>query len=236
MWYLKLISVSGYIKVYFAYIKDTPLDSYIGRFLSELRKYAKYRGYKCGSHVFRGGVLNIFQMPQREDDKVSIVWGFEKVEDFRFLDALFFTAMKFGDTCILSCSIKGDVDFQRLREWVKTYCLKWLGEDKGTFSAILDVGGQILWLTAYHEEKIFNIKGKFQLDGLKPSDVLNILSKGESLKMLTVRVPRSLKHSYTLMAKRMRIDVSRLIREALKKYLIELYSKDIEEVSKLSYE
>jgi len=230
---INLIEVTGRIKVYFNQIEGLEPQSYMEKYLEELREIEEYIDFKGGSHTFKNGSISIFQYPSKIDEEISMIWRFSKVKDLEFIDKLFKTALKFNDKCFISISIKDNIDFNRLKSWIKSYSLKWLGESGESFSAIIDFGGQILWLTAYTNRNIFNIRGKFRLDGLKPSKIIRILCEGETLKVLSVRVPSPIKHSYIQNANRLGLTASELIREALKKYLIELYKSDIEELTKI---
>lgn len=228
-----MIEVTGRVKVNFNQIEGLELQGYVEKYLEELRGIEEYIEFRGGVYLFENGSISIFQYPTRIDDRVSMIWRFMKVKSLDFIDKLFQTALKFNSECFMSISVKGELNFNRLKSWIKSYCLKWLGESEEAFSAIMDFGGQILGFTAYNERGIFNVRGKFKIDGLKPSQIIRILCEGETLKVLSVRVPSSIKYSYIQNANRLGLTVSELIREALKKYLIELYKSDIEELTKI---
>lgn len=231
-----MINISGHVKVYFKFVKELDLNKYLKAFLKEISSVEGVYRFHCGTYIFNRGLISIFQMPVRENNRVSMVLWYTNVSDINFINSLFIVSTKHNPYCYISCTVKGDINFDKLRRRVKDYSLKWLGETKKSFSAVLNLGGQIIWFIAYPQKNVFNIKGKFLSTGLKPSEIINFLYKGEKLKVFSVRVPKSISYSYTLIANKLNVTVSALIREALKRYLIELYSNDIEEVLKLKYE
>jgi len=150
-----------------------------------------------------------------------------------FLDDIFKAVTSEVNYCRFSCSVRGKINFTMLKNWVKTFGLVWLGETEESFSSILDVGGQILKLTAYPKRDLFSLTGILKKEARSPSKILKAILQKERMTTISVRVPLCYKESYLKMAKLQGLTLSEVQRNALKMCLKRFHRREIKELMKI---
>lgn len=200
--------------------------------INSVKKVAKFKKHEGGFYFFEGGTLSLFQVPRFEDNKVAVPFRFSACNPL-FLDDIFKVITSEINYCRFSCSIRGKIDFTKLKNWVKTFGLVWLGETEETFSSILDVGGQILKLTAYPKRGLFNLIGILKKEARSPSNILKAILQKERMTVVSVRIPLCYKESYVEMAKSQGLSLSEVQRNALKMCLERFYRREIKKLMKI---
>ena len=208
------------------------VDDYWHRFVELLKKRVRFEGEEGGFYIFEDGRISQFFIPKVMDGKVKVPFRFS-TEKPRFLDEIFMASTEELGYCDLSCSLRGDLDFEKLRSWAKTFGLVWLGETEETFSSILDVGGQILKLTAYPRRGMLNLLGTLRRDSREPSGILRAIFQEEPMAVISVRVPLCYRESCLKMAELQGLSLSDVQRNALKMCLERFYRREIKKLMKL---
>ena len=242
MWRLRLqegcsiivgnIAISGQITCYLKRKPNLSGDDYWLRLLDLLKKRVRFKGEEGGFYIFEDGRISQFLIPKAEDRKVKVPFRFS-TQSPKFLDEIFMASTEEHGYCDLSCSLRGDIDFERLRSWTKTFGLAWLGETEETFSSILDVGGQILKLTAYPRRGMLNLLGTLRKGAREPSGILRAIFQEEPMAVISVRVPLCYRESCLKMAELQGLSLSDVQRNALKMCLERFYRREIKKLMKL---
>ncbi|HDD56434.1 hypothetical protein DRO64_04580 [Candidatus Bathyarchaeota archaeon] len=207
-------------------------DDYWLRFVDLLKKRVRFKGEEGGFYIFEDGRISQFLIPEVEDGKVRVPFRFSTQRP-KFLDEIFMASTEEFGYCDLSCSLRGNVDFERLRSWTKNFGLAWLGETEETFSCILDVGGQILKLTAYPSRGMLNLLGTLRKDSREPSGILRAIFQEEPMAVISVRIPLCYRESCLKMAELQGLSLSDVQRNALKMCLERFYRREIKKLMKL---
>ena len=229
-WVLTSLDISGYM---FCYLKRRKAqigdDAFIDRLIGYLKERMDLIGFTGGSYHFRDGAVSPFQPVQLKGEMIEVSLRFEKVNDLGFLRDLFEVGTREVDHCNLNCSLRGRINFDRLKGKVREYCLRWLGESEGgSFSSIMDVGGQIIRLTAYPEMNVINVLGEFRRGYMEPDKVIRSILMEEPMVVMSVRIPPFFRESCLNVARKLRLDISHIQRMALRAYLESFYREEIE--------
>ncbi len=155
------------------------LEDYSSLLLEWITKTIPPTRHEHSSSFFEGGVISFLQIPEVRDEKVTIPLEFKNISNLTFLDNLFRIAMREFPLCKITCTVRGEIDFEKLKQWAKKKSLNWFGEtEEGSFSCVLD-SGQVVRLTAYPRVGMLVVTGNFKKEGKSPSKVLSSILHGE---------------------------------------------------------
>ena len=148
------------------------------RILDLIKEEVKFRWKKTGSYVFSGGIVSNFNLIENNNGLFTASLRFLRAKPF-FLDNLMGAVFPKSMMHTISCSIKGELDFDRIKAHLKDSC-EWFRESKESFSAEKRSKEQDIRVTVYPRMTVMNLicefKGEDEYRSL-PGEIVRNLCK-----------------------------------------------------------
>jgi hypothetical protein len=148
--------------------------------LELFKQNLKFLRKKTGAYIFSGGIISNLDLIENSNGSITASIRFNKAKPF-FLDNLTSATLPNSNNNSLSCSMKGNFDFDRIKSYLKEGS-DWFEETKKCFSAKKSYDKRKVKVTAYPSMAILNLMCEFNdkegaLDPNSPGRIIKNLSK-----------------------------------------------------------
>ena len=140
----------------------------------------KFLRKKTGAYIFSGGIISNLDLIENNNGSLTASIRFNKAKPF-FLDDLTSATLSNFNKNSLSCSMKGNFDFDRIKNYLKDGS-DWFEETKKSYSAKKRYDKKKVQVTAYPSMAILNLMCEFNdkedtLDPNSPGRIIKNLSR-----------------------------------------------------------
>ncbi len=148
------------------------------RILDSIKMKVKFRWRKTGSYVFSGGIIAYLNLIENKSGHFIASLRFLRAKPF-FLDNLVNAILSKTTRNTLSCSIKGELDFDKIRDHFREDS-EWYAESDESFSARKRLNEHDIQVAAYPKMTILNFMCDYQdqdTNYVLPSKIVKNLCK-----------------------------------------------------------
>lgn len=148
--------------------------------LELFKQNLKFLRKKTGAYIFSGGIISNLDLIENNNGSLTACIRFNKAKPF-FLDNLTSKALSTFNKKTLSCSLKGNFDFDRIKYYLKNGS-DWFEETKRSFSSKKRYGKKRIQVTAYPSMALLNLMCEFNdnedaFDPNSPGRIIKNLSR-----------------------------------------------------------